>query len=310
MFCSKCGSEISDKSIYCNKCGAKVNNNQITSIIDENIEESKIVSNSPKIKIKNVIIGLIILIGICASTFGGYEYVQAKNFDDLVKAANIKMNVGNYDEAIQLYDKALTYRNDSNVQKKLETAQNYKQFENVYNNGLKLMDDKKYSEAIQKFGTIKQSASKIYNNAQNKVSECKKNIINSDIEAANSAIKKEDYDSADKYVEDILKIDANDNDAKQLKGTITVAQEKAKNQQAEKLKQGAITPKEAIELVKNYLVNNGKYVSHSIIVDSEDSVQYVVHCYDVVETHNVTSGWYYVNKNTGNIQSMPLATGH
>lgn len=184
MFCPNCGKEILDNSTYCNKCGTKISNNEITSIINENVEDSTKKYNV--LKIKKAIIGLIVLIVICGSGFCGYKYVQDKNFNDLVKSANMKLYTGNYDEAIQLYNKALICRNDSSVQKELEIAQGYKQYQSIYNEGLKLMNDKKYSEAIKKFSSINQSAAQIYNNAQGKISECKKNIINNNIQVANS----------------------------------------------------------------------------------------------------------------------------
>jgi tetratricopeptide (TPR) repeat protein len=256
MFCPNCGKEISDNSKYCNKCGAKINNNEITSIINENIENSTIIPNSKKIRMKKVIIGLILLIIICGSGFGIYKHVQVKNFNNLVKAANIKLNAENYDEAIQLYNKALTYRNDSNIQKELATAQKYKQYQTIYNEGLKLMNSKKYSEAIQKFSKINQNSLKIYNSAQSKISECKKNIINEDIKAANNAIKNKDYDNANKYINDILKINSNSNDAKQLKAKIVQTQEKSNSEINNKGQQQAINN----SIIIKYSIDENGYI--------------------------------------------------
>ncbi|WP_297425825.1 hypothetical protein [Clostridium sp.] len=78
-------------------------------------------------------------------------------------------------------------------------------------------------------------------------------------------------------------------------------------------KTNIITSDQAEQNVKNYLIENKKYVPGSIKVeqntDSEKDNVYIVHCYDVVSdkdggTHNATAGWYYVDKSTGIIISM------
>lgn len=66
----------------------------------------------------------------------------------------------------------------------------------------------------------------------------------------------------------------------------------------------SITSQEAEQRVRQYLVNHKKYVPSRIEYDHEDGNSYVIHCYDIVVDHTATSGWYYVNKTTGNISSM------
>lgn len=66
-----------------------------------------------------------------------------------------------------------------------------------------------------------------------------------------------------------------------------------------------IGKKQTIKLVKNYLKNNNTYIASNIEIDSEDSKYYIIHVYDVIsndgESHTATSGWYQVNKYTGEI---------
>lgn len=164
------------------------------------------------------------------SAFGTSKIVEIKKFNDLVNSANQKFNTGNYDEAISLYNKALQIKSDNDVIKNVSIAQSCKQYQDIYNQGLKLVTEKKYTEAIQKLNTINQAAGQVYTNAQGKIEECKKNIISEDINATNTAISNKDYDGADKYVEDILKLDANNGNAKQLKTTIAQAQQKDKEE--------------------------------------------------------------------------------
>lgn len=162
--------------------------------------------------------GLLIIL-FAGSVFGGYEYNQQKSFNNLVRLANQKLYAGDYDGAIKLYNEALSYKNDNNIKNEILLAQGYKQYKSIYNDGLKLMSDKKYLEAIQKFSTINQNSGQIYNNAQNKISECKKQFIAQNIQLASDSAKNGKYDDAIKYLDEVLKLDANNSEAQNLKET-------------------------------------------------------------------------------------------
>lgn len=73
---------------------------------------------------------------------------------------------------------------------------------------------------------------------------------------------------------------------------------------AEEASKNVITAQKANELVRNYLANNGSYIPGTIQVDSENDEEYIVHAFDNMGTHTATTGWYYVNKITGEITSM------
>lgn len=70
------------------------------------------------------------------------------------------------------------------------------------------------------------------------------------------------------------------------------------------IKQVNISASNAEQLVKNYLINNGKYVPGYIKYDNDQGNSYVIHCYDDMGDHVATSGWYYVDKTTSTITSM------
>ena len=69
-----------------------------------------------------------------------------------------------------------------------------------------------------------------------------------------------------------------------------------------------ISEKQAIKNVKEHLHKTGAYVPPYIDVDSVDGNYYLVHAYEVVknegESHTATSGWFYVNVNTGEVIDM------
>lgn len=81
------------------------------------------------------------------SAFGTSKVVGAKKFNNLVNSANQKFNMGNYDEAIALYNEALQIKNDTGVKNQLFLAQNCKVYQpnkdkvNDKNNGADKKDN-------------------------------------------------------------------------------------------------------------------------------------------------------------------------
>lgn len=74
---------------------------------------------------------------------------------------------------------------------------------------------------------------------------------------------------------------------------------------ADATKEKEIGEKKALRLVKEYLEKNNSYIANHIEVDSVDDKYYTVHVYDIIsnddESHTATTGWYQVNKYTGEI---------
>lgn len=69
-----------------------------------------------------------------------------------------------------------------------------------------------------------------------------------------------------------------------------------------------ISEKDAVNLVKKYLSDNGYHMSSHIEVDSIDGENYLVHAYDIInnedESHTATTGWFEVNMYTGQIKDI------
>ncbi|MGL5327736.1 MAG: hypothetical protein ACRDD7_00615 [Peptostreptococcaceae bacterium] len=74
------------------------------------------------------------------------------------------------------------------------------------------------------------------------------------------------------------------------------------------IKNKDINEKEAVEQVKKYLSQGGSYLPPIIEVDSIDGNYYIVHAYEIIkndeESHTATTGWFYVNKLTGEVTDM------
>ncbi|MGO5073131.1 hypothetical protein ACTQ4K_04095 [Clostridium sporogenes] len=239
MLCSKCKEEISDNSIYCKRCGAKLEKEEVTEVKQKNrpnslIESEKEETNSKILNKKTMVIVFIVLIVMVGGGFGTYKYVQARKFNDLVNTADANFYKNNYNEAIQLYSKALSYKDDGKIKNKLSLAETYKKNEDIYNQGLKLINEKKYLEAIQKFSQVNKEALKIYDDSQEKVKECKQNYINDKLKLAENSINSKEYEKATQYLAQIENMDKNNSSVKKLKSTIEQRKEEEKKKRQEK----------------------------------------------------------------------------
>ncbi|HDK7157794.1 TPA: zinc-ribbon domain-containing protein [Clostridium botulinum] len=236
MLCPKCKEEISDNSIYCKRCGTKLEKEEVTEVNEKNtpIVNEKEECNNKTLYKKITSILLIVVLAIGCVAFGAYKFVEDRKFNDLVNSANAEFNKNHYNKSIQLYSKALSYKDDGKIKNKLSLAQTYKKNEDIYNQGLKLINEKKYLEAMQKFSQVNKEALKIYNNSQEKVKECKQNYINDKLKLAENSINSKEYEKATQYLDEIENIDKNNSSVKNLKFTIEQKKEEEKEERQEK----------------------------------------------------------------------------
>ncbi|GAA0733057.1 zinc ribbon domain-containing protein [Clostridium oceanicum] len=228
MICPKCSNNIDDDSVYCKKCGLKLKEKEIIKPKKEEIplneliklKEGKPLKHVKKSNSKIAIIALIIILSISGVAFGSYKYVLYKKVDTLASNADKEFNKKNYDKSIELYNKVLSYKDDSKMKSKLSLAKIYKKNQGVYNSGLKLMNEKKYLEAIEKFNDIDKDAKDLYKDSQTKIKDCKKQYINSKLSLANSFIQNKNYDKANEHLNEIDKIDNNNSNVKDLRESI------------------------------------------------------------------------------------------
>ena len=255
------------------------------------------------------IISVLAVLLIIAVGFGGYKYTKINQYNSLIKDANQYMQNSEYDKAIALFQQSLSYKNDVNIENSIKLAQSLKEAKKVYNEGIRLMKDKKYLESIAQFKKIGKENDKLYKDAQNKINECNKAYMALNISGANIALNANNYDEANIYIAEVFKIDNNNEEAKKLKDTIDkkiqeqqVAQ-KAKEEQ-DKAAASKITTKSAEDIVRKLVLKDSNLDTLSKFDHEQtvDGVKYfVIHVYDVVVDHTATWGWYYVDQNTGKV---------
>ena len=233
-----------------------------------------------------------------------------------------------YDKAILSLEMALDEDN------KNEEANNLYRIVDVYQKAKKLVDDNKIDEAKEVLDEIdveyinyavKEDIDSLKQQVEDKLKEIE--LINGKLTQLSSLVDEKKYDEANILFEEINKNSLNEeqkNKVNELKSRIDselaeieaqkkaeeearLAEEARKEEEARKAEaesQKAITTSKAIELVRNYLINNGKYVPNIIEIVSENETIYTIRAYDDMGTHTATSGWYEVNKSTGSIWSM------
>lgn len=191
----------------------------------------------------------------------------------------------------------------------------------------KLIEDNKLEEALNlceeieniesESDTVKKESSKLKEKIKEAIESInnEKNFIKDEIAVIEALISNKDYSDAKLKLEGLSKnIGENENlkeESDVINNLINTCNEKIRErEEAKKAEQlNKISENEAVLLVTNMLIRDNQYVASRIEVDHIDGNNYVVHVYDVIQNegeaaHTATSGWYYVDMNTGSIKSM------
>ena len=158
-----------------------------------------------------------------------YYFSKVRPYNQAFNKATQSMNNEDYDKAITLYGEALNYKNDSNIDKMIDLAKRLKKSKETYGIALKQMVSKDYLTAIDSFIKVDMQDTKRCSASQDSISECKKLYIADNLKNANENITNKKFDEANKNIGNILKIDATNADAKNLKASIITAVQEEKN---------------------------------------------------------------------------------
>jgi tetratricopeptide (TPR) repeat protein len=168
------------------------------------------------------------------------------------------------------------------------------------------MNEGKYVEAIAQLNEIDSEDVKIYNDAQNKIEQCKVQYAKQKFQLANNAIQHNEFKEAIKYIDDISKVDDNNKEANLLKAKVNIKIQQESLPYINKPKRSEIsqtssevTPKEAVEIVKKLMNDNLNIKWGYEHIQNKDNVRYHVVCaYKSMGDYTVALGWYYVDVQT------------
>jgi len=165
-----------------------------------------------------LIIAIILVILAVPSTVYGINYKQYKGNIDKAIA---QINEEKYDEAINDFTKiSNTYfgkKNHKEIKNNIENAKKFKEDKKTYDEALKLIDNKKYLEAIEILKKIPKEDKKRYELAKKKTEECKTLYVALYIQKGKNEAKEGRYDDAINFFTLALKIDPDNKEASALK---------------------------------------------------------------------------------------------
>ncbi|EJO5348920.1 hypothetical protein NRP93_003060 [Clostridium botulinum] len=217
-----------------------------------------------KFKNKKAII-LITIIIVLLIGIGFYRYNKVEAYNRAVVAANSYMEKGEYDKAIDSFKKSLNYKEDKEIHKKIKEAQELKNSNKIYDQGVKLLENKKYEQALKKLTFIDENKGKVYILAKDKINECSNELINLALEK----LKKENWEDANKYLNLVLKYDKANEKALGIKNNIKAKIEEKKNNDKKIKKQEIKNSKE-----KKDDENNKSKENKEVTNDSKELYNY------------------------------------
>lgn len=184
-----------------------------------------------RIKTKQICLIVFALLFIIAIPLGVYEYKYSQYKNNFNKAMS-QLGKEKYDESLNTFnDISNTYfgkKNSDKIKKEIEKAKKFKENKKVYDEALKLLNDKKYLDAINSFKKISMDDTKRYGMAKNKINECKSSYIAINVQNAKNNAKINYYGTAINYLNLVLELDAANKDAITLKDEYTKVKEAVK----------------------------------------------------------------------------------
>lgn len=159
---------------------------------------------------KKFALPIISILTILVSLFT-YNYSKSLKYDYYIGKGNLYLNQKYYSSALDSYQKAASYKNNSEVEDKIKTSAKLKDSKVKYDTAVSLMDNKQYEGAIEIFKSISQ-----FDGVKNKAEECKSLICIEKIGQAKNYIGEESYQQAKLILQEVLSLNSENTEAKNL----------------------------------------------------------------------------------------------
>ncbi len=168
---------------------------------------------------KKTILTVLILIGLVISIPFTVKAYNNRSYNDYLVKGQECLAEGNYEEAVYNFDNALKYSKSETyeINKLIDRAVMLNLSMGAFEDGAKLFYDKKYEEAISAFEKVNVADSLRYDAAQEKINESKKTHSTTNITAAKNEALNLNYDKALTYLNSVLKVDPENQEAMALK---------------------------------------------------------------------------------------------
>lgn len=289
-----------------------------------------------KILICSITAIIIISIGI-----GGVTYTRKEKFRNYICEVNTLISEQKYDEAQQKLVLAKKIKNNDEISNKEKEINLKKEQNQIYNQGLELMNNKKYIEAINKLSEVDDKAEEIKEVAESKIKVCKNELLKETTTSVDNFISQNKFDDAYKIIETVKIVEKENDNILKLKEKVDsakdsyeeeqkriAAEEEAKRIKEEKKNnQGVDLEKiklNILNMVKEYYEGNGinleelrKTTNKRIVILNsqvhekmiEGREGYVIPVAEDGPERTMVWKWFFVDKNTGEIFEIDISRG-
>ena len=172
---------------------------------------------------KKTILTVLILCGLVASIPFTVKAYNNRSYNDYLAKGQECLVEENYEDAVYNFDNAIKHSKSESdeINKLIDRAVILNLSMHAFEDGAKLFYDKKYEEAISAFGKVNKEDSIRYDVAQGKIKECKKAYSTTNIAAAKNESLNLNYEKAITYLNLVLKVDPENQEAITLKSDYT-----------------------------------------------------------------------------------------
>lgn len=140
-----------------------------------------------------------------------FNYRKSLKCKYYTEKGNIYLSQKNYSSALDSYETALSYKNNSSIKEKISTATQLKDELIKYNSAISLMDSKEYDKAVEIFKSISQ-----IEGVNDKINECISLKCSEKIVQAKDYMAKGDFQQAKIILQEVISLDSENTEAKDL----------------------------------------------------------------------------------------------
>ncbi|EJO5347564.1 tetratricopeptide repeat protein [Clostridium botulinum] len=174
--------------------------------------------NKKKHFMRFVVLGIITII----ISFISYKYGKNVVIKDLSKSGDVYINKKEYDKAIAVYEEVVRYDRNDNDKNMLNLAITMENSKKAYYHGIRYYKKGDYLSAIKLFRQVMENDGVNFNKAQKKIKECTDKYIEDNLKNAEKSVEASKYKEADKYLNNILSLDKDNEKAHKLKYKIHI----------------------------------------------------------------------------------------
>lgn len=160
-------------------------------------------------------VACLIAVGVPSTT---YAY-NAYNYNKYLTEGKQLINADNLDGARNSFNKALTFnsKKDLEMQENIKTIETIQKSKSTFESSVKLMEEKKYLEAIDGFKDVSEIDKLRYDDAIDKINQCRRQYISENIDRSKSEAQNKNYDSAIAILDTLIGFDSSNEEAPALK---------------------------------------------------------------------------------------------